>query len=213
MYQTTHAFFTLIGYPAIRLLFLCTILTGCLYPGFVMLMAQSLFPFEANGSFISHQGVRVGSYWIGQLFTAPHYFWGRPSSTPSVPYNALSSSGTTLGPRDLKNLQQIQTSIQSLQLANKGINTLIPFNLVTVSGSGLDPEISPAAARYQVFRVAKARKAPVEIIASLVEDAIIDRSAYILGEPRVNVLQLNLALDRIVPMTVYEIRNANGKTP
>jgi K+-transporting ATPase ATPase C chain len=213
MNQTSHSFFALIGYPAIRLLLLCSLLTGFLYPGLVMIMAQSLFPFEANGSLITHQGVRVGSYWIGQSFTEPHYFWGRPSGTPSIPYNALSSSGTNFGPGDPKNIQQIQTSIQLLHLANKGINTLIPFNLVAASGSGLDPEISPAAARYQVFRVAKARQAPIETIAHLVENAIISRSANILGEPRVNVLQLNLALDRIVPITLHDIRNSNGKAP
>jgi len=199
--------------PAIRLLILCSVLTGFLYPCVITGIAQCLFPWEANGSFISHQGVRIGSYRIGQSFTAPHYFWGRPSATPTVPYNALSSSGANLGPSDIKRLQDIQLRIAALQTANHGIGTLIPFDLVTASGSGLDPDISASAAQYQIFRVANARQAPMETIARLVENAIVGRTAKIFGEPRVNVLQLNLALDRIFPLKLPDIRNSNGTTP
>lgn len=213
MDQTHSSFFTLIFNPAIRLLALCSVLTGLLYPGLIMGIAQSIFPWEANGSFVTHEGIRVGSYWIGQLFTEPHYFWGRPSTTPIVPYNALSSSGADLGPSDLKRLQDIRTRITALHDTNNGIKTLIPFNLVTASGSGLDPDISASAAQYQIYRVAKARRLPIETITRLIENSIVGRTANVLGEPRVNVLQLNLALDRMSPITIGDLRNSNGKTP
>jgi K+-transporting ATPase ATPase C chain len=199
--------------PAIRLMVLCSILTGFLYPCLITGIAQLMFPWEANGSFLNHHGIRVGSYLIGQSFTASYYFWGRPSDTPTVPYNALSSAGANLGPSDLGRLQGIQTRITTLRTVNNDINTTIPFNLVAASGSGLDPDISASAARYQIFRVAKARGLPIETVAHLVEDAIISRTLSILGEPRVNVLQLNLVLDRISPPTLANIRNYNGKTP
>jgi potassium-transporting ATPase KdpC subunit len=191
---------------AFRILVLCTILTGFLYPGFILGIAQCFFPWQANGSFLTRDAVRVGSYHIGQFFSNPAYFWGRPSATPGQPYNALHSSGSNLGPSDPKRFKAIQEYIALYHSADNGLHMPIPDDLLTASGSGLDPDISPDAARYQIYRVAKARQLPVDTVARLVEQSIIDRSAKILGEPRINVLQLNLSLDQLS-------RNNHGKTP
>lgn len=213
MTRMQDGFFSLLLNPAIRLLVLCSVLTGFLYPGLIMGIAHFIFPWEAEGSFLMHQGIRVGSYWIGQSFSDPRYFWGRPSDTPIMPYNALFSLGANLGPSDLTRLQNIKARIAALHSMDSRINMPVPFSLVASSGSGLDPEISASAARYQVFRVAKNRQLPIDTVARLIEDSIVHRTAFVLGESRVNVLQLNLELDRISPPSLSDKRNTNGKTP
>ena len=213
MEQMRHTFVSRTLIPSIRFMVLCSLLLGFLYPAVIIGVAQLLFPWQANGSFINHNNVRVGSHFIGQVFTDLRYFWGRPSATPEKPYNAFYSQGSNLGPSTLLRQQAIQTQISMLQSANSGINITIPFNLVTASGSGLDPDISPAAAQYQIFRIAKARQLPVETVARLIEENTVQRSLHLFGQPRVNVLQLNLALDRISAQSLPDIRNTHGQTP
>ena len=179
------------------LLMLFTVLTGLIYPAVVTCLAQLFFPWQANGSFIENKGKVVGSLLIGQSFTNPKYFYGRPSATTPFPFNAESSSGSNLGPSNPELLTAVKARVANLQKENSGMHPLIPVDLVTASGSGLDPEISPLAAFYQVPRIAKARRMAESGISKLVSDLIQNRTLGILGEPRVNVLQLNLALDNL----------------
>ncbi len=183
---------------AFMLLILFTIITGLIYPTIITGIAQLLFPWQANGSLIKEKNNIIGSQLIGQSFTDAKYFWGRPSATTPYPYNASSSSGSNLGPSNPDLITAVKQRIEILRKADLQNNQLIPVDLVTASGSGLDPEISPLAAYYQVPRIAKARGLSEKIIKTLVENNIQYRSFGILGEPRVNVLYLNRALDNLV---------------
>ncbi|WP_258956535.1 potassium-transporting ATPase subunit KdpC [Legionella sainthelensi] len=177
-------------------LLIFSLLTGLLYPVVTTLIAQVLFPFQANGSIIKYQDKPIGSALIGQYFDAPNYFWGRPSATTPFPYNSASSSGSNMGPLNPEFLAIVKKRVATLhQYESKLI--LIPVDLVTASASGLDPEISPQAAFYQIPRIAKARNISEQEIIALVNQLIKKRTLYLLGEPRINVLELNLALDHV----------------
>jgi K+-transporting ATPase ATPase C chain len=181
---------------AIGLFTLLTVLTGLIYPFAVTGIAQWVFPQQANGSLILEVGQASGSALIGQPFTNPKYFWGRLSATAPFPYNAAASSGSNLGPTNPALLDSVKARIKALQEADPGNPAPIPVDLVTASGSGLDPHISPAAAEYQINRVAKARKLDPKQVRELVSKYTEGRQFGILGEPRVNMLKLNLTLDR-----------------
>jgi len=180
---------------AIVLLLLMTAITGVLYPLAVTGLAQLIFPGQANGSMVAKDGKPVGSALIGQSFTEPKYFWGRPSATAPDPYNASASSGSNLGPTNPALTEAVKQRIAALRAADPGNNAPVPVDLVTASGSGLDPEISPAAVQYQLARVARARGLSPARVQALVNACTRGRQFGLLGEPRVNVLQLNLALD------------------
>jgi K+-transporting ATPase KdpC subunit len=183
--------------PAIVLLVAFTLLTGVIYPLVITGIAQLVFPHQANGSLIVQNGQAVGSELIGQPFSDPKYFWGRLSATGSFPYNAAASSGSNLGPTNPALIQEIQSRLQALKAVDPGNNQPVPVDLVTSSGSGLDPDISLAATLYQVPRVARVRGLSQDQVRSLVDQYTERRTFFILGETRVNVLKLNLALDRI----------------
>ncbi|HEY3325214.1 MAG TPA: potassium-transporting ATPase subunit KdpC [Planctomycetota bacterium] len=176
-------------------LLLFTLLTGALYPALVTAIAQAAFPRRANGSLIVKEGKAVGSDLIGQPFSDPKYFWGRLSATSPKPYDAASSSGSNLGPTNPALLDNVKARVKALQDADPENTAPIPVDLVTASGSGLDPHISPAAADYQVGRVAKARKLSVEQVRASVQANTAGRDLQLFGDPIVNVLKLNLALD------------------
>jgi len=182
---------------ALMLLLLMTLLTGALYPALVTGIAQLLFPESANGSLIKHDNKVMGSKLIGQDFTTNNYFWGRPSETKPYPYNAANSSGSNYGPTNSDYLSSVHRRAQSLQKNDPQNQSLVPVDLVTSSGSGLDPEISPYAAMYQSHRIAEARKIPEKKIHALIIRFTKNRYWGLFGEPRVNVLELNLALDAI----------------
>ena len=183
--------------PALMALLIFTVLTGLLYPLVVTGIAQLVFPHQANGSLIVQNGQIVGSTLIGQQFTDPKYFWGRLSATGPYPYNAAASSGSNLGPTNPALLDEVKARIAALQAADPGNTQPIPVDLVTSSGSGLDPDISVAAALYQLPRVARLRGLSESAVRSLVDQYTRGRTLGFLGEPRVNVLELNLALDGI----------------
>lgn len=182
---------------AIILLILMSVLTGFLYPIIITGITQLIFPWQTNGSFIKQNGKIVGSLLIGQPFSDPKYFWGRPSATTPFPYNAASSSGSNLGPSNPILLATVKQRVNSLKQSILSNTSPIPVDLVTASGSGLDPEICPSAAFYQVPRIAKARGLSKQVIQLLIKRSIKKRTLRILGEPRVNVLEINLALDRL----------------
>ena len=181
--------------PALMSFLVFSVLTGLLYPLVVTGLAQIVFPHQANGSLIIFKGQAVGSELIGQPFDEPKYFWGRPSATSPFPYNAAASSGSNLGPSNPVLVTEAQTRIAALKAADPTNTLLIPVDLVTSSGSGLDPNISIAAALYQVSRVARARGLSESAIRAVVSKFTEGRQLGFLGEPRVNVLELNLALD------------------
>jgi K+-transporting ATPase ATPase C chain len=181
--------------PALIVLVLLTLVTGVAYPLLVTGVAQILFPVQANGSLILRAGKPVGPSLIGQPFDDPKYFWGRLSATAPFAYNAGASSGSNYGPLNPAFHAAAKGRIDALREADPDNKASIPVDLVTASGSGLDPHISPAAALYQVSRVAKARKLDEARVRQLVESRIEGRQLGVLGEPRVNVLRLNLALD------------------
>jgi K+-transporting ATPase ATPase C chain len=177
------------------MLALMTALTGIAYPLVATGLAQALFPSQANGSLIEKDGKPVGSTLIGQSFTDPKYFWGRPSATTPQPNNAAASSGSNLGPTNPALTDTVKQRIEALHAADPDNRAPIPVDLVTASGSGLDPEISPAAAAYQAPRVARARGLSESQVQAMVSMATTGRQFGVLGEPRVNVLKLNMALD------------------
>ncbi|MHB8104759.1 MAG: potassium-transporting ATPase subunit KdpC [Dehalococcoidales bacterium] len=182
---------------ALILLGIFTVITGIIYPLFVTGIAQALFHRQANGSLITENGANVGSELIGQPFSDPKYFWGRLSATTPFPYNAAASSGSNYGPSNPALLKAVQTRIDALKAVDPDNNQPIPVDLVTFSASGLDPDISIAAADYQVSRVARYRGLSKEQVSALVSQFTEGRQFGILGEPRVNVLKLNLALDAL----------------
>lgn len=182
--------------PSLRMLVVLSVLTGVLYPLVTWGIAQMAFPGAANGSLIEQNGKQVGSALIGQPFDDPKYFWSRPSATAPMPYNAAASSGSNQGPRNPALADAVAGRIKALRDADPGNAAVVPADLVTASASGLDPHISVAAAEYQLARVAKARAMPVEAVRALVAQNTQGRTFGVLGEPRVNVVGLNLALDR-----------------
>jgi potassium-transporting ATPase KdpC subunit len=181
--------------PALILFALLAVLTGLVYPAFITLVSQVIFPNQANGSLIVQNGQVVGSELIGQQFTDPSYFWGRLSNTGSLPYDASNSGGSNYGPLNPALHKQAADRIAALRAADPGNDLPIPVDLVTASGSGLDPNISPDAAAYQAGRVARLRSLPLGTVQSLITQFTQGRVLGFIGEARVNVLQLNLALD------------------
>ena len=181
--------------PAIMMLLFLTVLTGLVYPLGITAIAQLLFPYQANGSLIVKDGHVLGSSLIGQPFDDPKYFWSRPSATSPYPYNAAASAGSNLGPTNDALITAVRGRIDALKAADPGNTARVPVDLVTASGSGLDPHISPAAAEYQLQRVARRRGMDEQIVRRLVSEQTEGRQWGIFGEPRVNVLMLNLALD------------------
>jgi K+-transporting ATPase ATPase C chain len=171
-----------------------TVVTGVAYPIVITVVSQVVFPHQANGSLIERDGKVVGSELIGQQFDDPKYFWSRPSAT-SPAYNGAASTGSNYGPTNPTQLDAVKARVENLRKVHPDQTGSIPVDLVTASGSGLDPHISPAAAEYQVERVAKARNLDVEEVRKLVAQHMAGRQLGVLGEPRVNVLELNLALD------------------
>ena len=191
--------------PAIAFTLLMTLLTGILYPFAMTGVSQILFPHQANGSLVEQNGKVIGSSLIGQNFTSDKYFHSRPSATTTAdpadatktipaPYNAANSGGSNLGPTNQSLIDGVKTAAQQLQTENPAP---IPVDLVTASGSGLDPDITPAAAQFQIPRIAKARNMPEAKVASLLDQLTQPRTFGVLGEPTVNVLKINLALDNM----------------
>ncbi len=183
--------------PAVFSLLLLTVITGVIYPLCITGLAQLLFPREANGSLIVRGGYPAGSALIGQPFDDPRFFWGRPSATKSFPYNSAASTGSNLGPSNSELTKAVRSRIAALRAADPDNRRPIPVDLVTASGSGLDPHISPAAALYQVSRVARARGLEKGAVQDLVMAHLRNRAFGILGEPVVTVLELNMALETL----------------
>ncbi|AOJ10817.1 potassium-transporting ATPase subunit KdpC [Burkholderia mayonis] len=181
--------------PLIVVFVVLVAVTGLAYPAVMTVFGQAVFPSQANGSLIEKEGLVAGSALIGQQFDAPRYFWGRLSATSPMPYNATGSGGSNLGPLNPSLKDQVKGRLDALKAAGTDLSKPVPVDLVTASASGLDPEISPAAADYQVARVAQARKMAEAAVRQLVADNTAGRQFGVLGEPRVNVLKLNLALD------------------
>jgi K+-transporting ATPase ATPase C chain len=186
--------------PGLRFTLLLTVLTGVLYPGLVTALCQVLFSNKANGSLISRNGRLAGSELIGQSFTRPEYFQPRPSAAGNDGYDASASGGSNLGPTSQKLADRVKVSVAKFHQDNPGFTGALPSDLVTASGSGLDPHLSPAAADAQVVRVAAARGVPPGNIRQLEERYLEGRDFGLFGEPRVNVLKLNLALDSTYPL-------------
>ncbi|MBZ8142166.1 potassium-transporting ATPase subunit C [Rubrivivax gelatinosus] len=185
--------------PALVLFAALSLLTGLAYPLLVTGVARVALPWQAEGSVIEHQGRAVGSALIGQAFADPSHFWSRPSATAPMPYNAANSGGSNLGPSNPALADAVRARVAALRAADPGNDAPVPVDLVTASASGLDPHISRAAADYQLARVARVRGLPQAELRALVERHSEGRLFGFLGEPRVNVLQLNLALDALRP--------------
>lgn len=182
--------------PALTLFVLLSLITGLAYPLVVTGLAQTAFPHQANGSLVEREGKPVGSALIGQTFTDPGHFWGRPSATAPMPYNAANSAGSNLAPTAPALVDAVKARIEALHAADPGNTAPVPVDLVTTSASGLDPHVSRAAADYQLARVARVRDLPVEQVRALVDQHTEGRWLGFIGESRVNVLALNLALER-----------------
>ncbi|MGH8810135.1 MAG: potassium-transporting ATPase subunit KdpC [Noviherbaspirillum sp.] len=182
--------------PALVLFAVLTLICGVLYPYAITGIGQLAFAGQAEGSLVQRNGVTVGSSLIGQAFSSPQYFWGRPSATGPMPNNASASGGSNLGPTNPALVDAVKGRVEALKAADPGNNAAIPVDLVTASASGLDPDISLAAAYYQAGRIARERKLAVEEVRGLIGRHGEDRSVGVFGEPRVNVLALNLALDQ-----------------
>ena len=185
--------------PALTMLVILTLLTGLAYPLAVTGLAQLFFPNQANGSLIVRDGKVIGSQLIGQYFDKPEYFWPRPSATTPFPYNAAASGGSNLGPTNPALIEAVKARVAALRAADPGNELPIPVDLVTASGSGLDPHITPAAALYQLKRVARTRCLDENTVLALVTQHTEGRQFGLLGERRVNVLLFNLALDSLKP--------------
>jgi K+-transporting ATPase ATPase C chain len=185
--------------PALVIFVLLSALTGLLYPLAVTGAAQALFPAQAEGSLVLRDGKPVGSSLIGQHFSDPAHFWGRPSATAPMPYNAAASGGSNQGPLNPALADAVKRRVEALRAADPGNAQPVPVDLVTASASGLDPHISPAAARYQAARVARLHKLPLDRVEQLIDEHTEGRWLGLIGEPRVNVLALNLALDGALP--------------
>ncbi|WP_328824857.1 potassium-transporting ATPase subunit KdpC [Uliginosibacterium aquaticum] len=183
--------------PAISLFLALSLITGLAYPLLVTGVAQGLFADEANGSLILKDGKSVGSALIGQPFSDAKYLWGRPSATGPQPYNALASGGSNLGPLNPALVDTVKARIAEQRAANPAQTGLVPQELVTASASGLDPHISPAAARWQIARIAQIRGLPAERVQAIIEACTEQPAFGLFGEARVNVLQVNLALDAL----------------
>jgi potassium-transporting ATPase KdpC subunit len=190
--------------PALVLFLVLTLLTGIVYPLVVTGLAQTLFPSQAHGSLIVKDGKAVGSALIGQSFSEPGHFWGRPSATGPMAYNAAASSGSNQGPMNPALEDAVKARVAALRAADPTNTAAVPVDLVTASASGLDPHISPAAAQYQLVRVATARNLSREIVQGLIDQNSQRPILGVLGDPVVNVLQLNLALDA---------HSSHGRTP
>ena len=190
---------------SIYLLIFFSILTGVIYPLIVTIIAQLFFSWKANGSLIIVNDKLIGSALIGQHVEDPRYFWGRPSATTPYPYNAANSSGSNMGPSNGNFLKSVKERVDRLHQANPQNKNLVPVDLVTASGSGLDPDISPYAAVYQVSRVAKANHLPENDLLELINTLKKHRTFHLLGEQRINVMELNMALDAL--------RTANARPP
>ena len=185
--------------PAFRITLFFTVLTGLIYPGVVTGLCQLLFPSKANGSLVEVNGQAVGSALIGQNFTRPEYFQPRPSSAGNDGYDASASTGSNYGPTNQKLIDRVKASVDKFRKENPHYRGPLPADLVTASGSGLDPHISPASAEAQAARIARARGISVKQVQQLIAERTVGRTLGFLGEPRVNVLSLNLALDRFSP--------------
>ena len=184
---------------SVLLLAVLSVLTGLVYPLAMTGAARLLFPRQARGSVIESGGRAVGSALVGQPFDDPRYFWGRPSPTPSFPYNAAASAGSNLDLNNPALTAAVRVRVEALRAAEPDNDAPVPVDLVTASGSGLDPHISPAAAAFQVRRVARVRGLTQDVVRRIVADHTEGRALGLLGEPRVNVLELNLALDAAAP--------------
>lgn len=183
--------------PALALFVILSIITGIAYPLLTTGIGQWLLPTQANGSLMTQGGQVIGSSLISQQFTEARYFWGRPSATAPYPNNAAASSGSNLGPLNPALAEAVKGRVAALKSADPDNKLPVPVDLVTTSASGLDPEISPAAANYQANRVAKARGIPIEKVQQILAENTQQRQWGVLGEPRVNVLKLNIALDKL----------------
>jgi K+-transporting ATPase ATPase C chain len=188
---------TSLARPALVLFLLLTVITGVVYPLVITGIAQVVFPGQAAGSLVVKNGKPIGSSLIGQSFSDPKNFWSRPSATSPQPYNAVGSSGSNQGPLNPALTDAVKARVEALQAADPGNKAPIPVDLVTASASGLDPDISVAAANYQVARVARARGLKVEAVQAIIDAHAHNRLMGWLGEPRINVLELNLALEAV----------------
>ena len=184
-------------WPSVAAVLVFTLLTGAVYPAAITVVARLAFPRQAGGSLIVRDGKEIGSSLLGQYTEDPKYFWGRLSATSPFPDNAASSSGSNLGPSNLALRDAVKARVAALRALDPTNTAAVPIDLATASGSGLDPHISPAAAEYQLARVARARGIDTTTVRALVLAHTEGRQLGILGEPRVNVLELNLALDRL----------------
>ena len=192
--------------PAVVSFLVLSVLTGITYPLLVLGIARVAFPSEAAGSLVSKDGQPVGSSLIGQSFSDPKHFWGRPSATAPFPYNAAASSGSNQGPLNPALVDAVKGRIEALRAGDPGNTLPVPVDLVTASASGLDPHISAAAARYQAARIARLRHLPLDQVQRLIDRHTEGRALGLLGEPRVNVLDLNLALDGLPGQALEESR-------
>ena len=183
--------------PAIVLFLILTVVTGVAYPLVVTGIAQVVFPGQAGGSLIEKDGKAIGSRLIGQSFSDPKYFWSRPSATSPQPYNGIASSGSNQGPLNPALTDAVKARVEALRAADPNNTAAVPVDLVTASASGLDPDISVAAANYQAARIARIRGLKPDVVQALIASHAQGRVLGLLGEPRVNVLELNLALDAL----------------